>query len=87
MVIAHTIDTHNGKPVYRAMTASVAEGLSEKEIHEAFTRLHEKMKTPDPENPNLWTVRIGDFKLWGILDPGAGPSKEDVLTLLFPEDY
>ena len=87
MKIAHTIEQQNNKKLFRVFTATVAEKLSEEEIHEAFIQLREKMKTPDPENPNLWTVKIGDFKLWGILDPGAGPVKEDVLTLLFPEDY
>ena len=66
---------------------SVAERLSKKETHEAFTKLHEAIKTPDPDNPNLWVVTVAGYTLWGIFDPGAGPSKEDVLTLLFPEDY
>jgi len=87
MKIANKIEKHNGRTMYRVISASVDKRLSGKEIYEVFTQLHEKMKTPDPENPNLWTVRIGDFKLWGILDPGAGPANEDVLTLLFPEDY
>jgi len=73
--------------IYRVMTAAVADKLSDAEIHEAFEQLHEKMKTPDPDNPNLWIVHVRNHKLWGILDHGAGPSQKDLLTLLFPEDY
>ncbi len=69
------------------MTANVSTTLSPEQIQEAFNQLQEKMKVPDPENPNLWVVAIGKYKLWGILDHGAGPSQEDLLTLLFPEDY
>ena len=69
------------------MTASVADQLSDIEILIAFAQLAEKMKTQDPENPDLWVVTIGKHKLWGILDRGAGPNGMDSLTLLFPEDY
>ncbi len=70
------------------VTRNVATTLSPKQIDEAMTQLHEKMKFPDPGNPDLWTVEIdGGYRLWGILDHGAGPKGEDVLTLLFPEDY
>lgn len=86
MLIAHTIDKHNGKPLYRVMTATVAERLSEEETHEAFIQLHEKMKTPDPGNPNLWVVKIAGYKMLGILNSDAGPSIKNILTLLFPED-
>jgi len=87
MKIAHTIDQQDNKKLFKVFTATVAEKLTESEIHEAFAQLHEKMKTPDPENPNLWVVNVAGNRLWGILDPGAGPAKEDVLTLLFPDDY
>jgi len=83
----HTDEKINTNPIHRVMTAAVAEKLSEAEILEAFEKLYEKMKTPDRDNPNLWVVHIGNFKLWGILDHRAGPSQEDLLTLLFPEDY
>ena len=75
------------KPLYRVMTANVSAMLSPEQIQEAFNQLLEKMKVPDPDNPNLWVVVIGKYKLWGILDHGAGPDQEDLLTLLFPEDY
>ena len=87
MKIAHTIEQQDNKKLFRVYTATVAEKLTESEIHEAFTQLHEKMKTPDPDNPNLWTVTIDSRKIWGILDEGAGPDGEDLFTILFPEDY
>lgn len=68
-------------------TKNVVSTLTNLEIVQAFKRLSEKMKVHDPENPNLWVVKINGHKLWGILDEGAGPNREDVLTLLFPEDY
>jgi len=69
------------------MTRTVVDTLTPKQIDEAMTQLHEKMKVQDPANPDLWTVTVDGCKLWGILDHGAGPKGEDVLTLLFPEDY
>ena len=83
----HTVEKTNFKPIHRVMTAAVADKLSDTESHKAFEKLYEKMKTPDPDNPNLWVVHIDTHKLWGILDHRAGPSQEDLLTLLFPEDY
>lgn len=68
-------------------TAHVAAELTEEQLSLAYQELREKMKTPDPENPNLWAVMIDSRKLWGILDEGAGPHGEDVFTILFPEDY
>jgi hypothetical protein len=68
-------------------TAHVTAELSEEQLSRAYHELREKMKTPDPDNPNLWTVIIDGRKLWGILDEGAGPHGEDVFTILFPEDY
>ena len=69
------------------VTASVYQELSRNEIDETFEQLKEKMKKQDPENPDLWTVQISGYELWGILDHKAGPNKEDVLTILFPSDY
>ena len=73
--------------ICRVTTANVVATLDPEEIQAAFKELHECMKIPDPENPNLWVVMINNHKLWGILDRRAGPSQEDVLTMLFPEDY
>ena len=68
-------------------TAHVVHELNESQLSQTWLELREKMKTPDPDNPNLWTVMIDSRKLWGILDEGAGPHGEDVFTILFPEDY
>ena len=68
-------------------TSNVVHELNESQLSQAWLQLREKMKTPDPDNPNLWTVIIDSRKLWGILDEGAGPHGEDVFTILFPEDY
>ena len=58
-------------------TSNVVHELNESQLSQAWQQLREKMKTPDPENPNLWTVIIDDRKIWGILDEGAGPRGED----------
>ncbi|MBK8945348.1 MAG: hypothetical protein IPM32_08775 [Ignavibacteriae bacterium] len=56
-------------------------------MHEALQKLEVKMQKQDPLNPDLWTVYVNNYKLWGILDHRAGPTGEDLLTVLFPEDY
>ena len=68
-------------------TCGVSSTLSANEISEAVAQLREKMKVQDPDNPDLWTVEIGEHKLWGILDRRAGPKGENVCTILFPEEY
>ena len=87
MKIENINNNHCSENIFRVTTANVTATLDPEEIQAAFKELHESMKIPDPENPNLWVVTIGKHKLWGILDHRAGPSQEDVLTLLFPEDY
>ena len=87
MKTEHINNNHSSKIFLRVTTANVTATLDPEEIQVAFKKLHESMKTPDPENPNIWVVMIGKHKLWGILDHRAGPFQEDVLTLLFPEDY
>ena len=87
MVCVNIENPEADKNIFRVVSASVAQRLTGEEIHEAFTQLHEKMKTRDPDNPDLWVIEINDRKLWGILDRKAGASGEDVLTILFPEDY
>ncbi len=74
-------------PMIHVMTCGVQAELTPEEIYRANQQLMEKMKKPDPDNPNLWTVEIGRFKLWGILDEGAGPNGENIFTILFPNEY
>lgn len=68
-------------------TRAVAAKLTPEEMQEALQKLEVKMQKQDPLNPDLWTVYVNNYKLWGILDHRAGPNKEDLLTVLFPEDY
>ena len=69
------------------MTGHVAHTLTYAQIQKAMTQLQKKRQVVDPDNPYLWTVEVDGLVLWGILDHCAGPDKEDVLTLLYPEDY
>ncbi len=82
-----TTDTPKERKMYVVATANVVSTLSEQQLSTAYHQLREKMKTPDPDNPNLWSVSIDGWKIWGILDEGAGPQGEDLFTILFPEDY
>ena len=82
-----TKETETNNTLLIVTTRSVSLTLTSDEIQIALNLMKEKMKVFDPLNPNMWTVYIGLHKLWGILDYEAGPEKEDVLTLLFPEDY
>ena len=69
------------------VTRSIAARLTPEEIHRVLLDLREKMQTPDPDNPNLWSTQVGEQKIWGILDCGVGPGGADVLTIMFPSDY
>ena len=75
------------KSMQTVVSRRVFETLTPEQIHQAFTILFEKMKVPDPDNPNLWTVHVGGHRLWGILDEGAGTDGQDLLSLIYPEDY
>jgi hypothetical protein len=81
------IQNLESETVRTVVTRGVRDALSADEIRAAVTELREKMKTPDPENPNLWTVQVGPHTLWGILDEHAGPNGENVFTVLFPSEY
>ena len=75
------------KPMLTVVSRGVMDTLSPDELHTAASQLKQKMKVPDPDNPNLWTTEVGPYKLWGILDERAGPKGEDVFTVLFPKEY
>lgn len=81
---ANTVQT---RPMLTVVSRSVMDALSPDELHTAVGQLKQKMKTPDPDNPNLWSAEVGPYKLWGILDERAGPNGEDIFTVLFPSDY
>ena len=87
MNVAYLTANETKRRLYVVATANVTTKLSEQQLDRAYRELREKMKTPDPENPNLWTTTIDGRKVWGILDEGAGPQEEDLFTILFPEDY
>ena len=87
MNVAYLTANTTKKRLYVVATANVTTELSEQQLSKAYRELKEKMKTPDPENPNLWTTTIDGRKVWGILDERAGPHGEDLFTILFPEDY
>ncbi|MFC1550927.1 hypothetical protein ACFL6P_00040 [Candidatus Latescibacterota bacterium] len=87
MNVAYLTANTTKKRLYVVATANVTTELSEQQLARAYRELKEKMKTPDPENPNLWTITINGRKVWGILDERAGPQGEDLFTILFPEDY
>jgi hypothetical protein len=75
------------RPLLTVATRHVANSLTPEQLGQVMRELREKMKVQDPDNPDLWTVNVDKFTLWGILDHGAGPEGENVLTVLFPEDY
>ena len=77
----------NNGSLYIVASRAVATKLSPEEMQEALQKLKEKMQKQDPLNPDLWTVYVSNYKLWGILDHRAGPNGEDLITVLFPEDY
>lgn len=82
-----TIEKLGGNRIQTVVSRSVFDTLTPEQIHQAFTEMFEKMKVPDPDNPNLWTIHIAGHRIWGILDEGAGENGLDLLTLIFPEDY
>ena len=87
MNVAYLTAKSSTRRLYVVATANIAATLSPEQLSRAYSDLREKIKTPDPDNPNLWTTIIDGRKIWGILDEGAGPDGEDLFTILFPEDY
>ena len=85
MVEANSVRGKKG--LLTVATRNVADTLSPEEVACAFREIQRKMPVQDPNNPNLWTTEISGKTIWGILDERAGPKGENVLTLLFPEDY
>ncbi len=81
------LEQQNKGSLYIVASRAVALTLTPEEMQEALQKLEVKMQEQDPLNPDLWTVYVNNHKLWGILDHRAGPKGEDLLTVLFPEDY
>ena len=81
------LEQQNNGSLYIVASRAVDATLTPEEMQEALRKLEEKMQKQDPLNPDLWTVYVNNHKLWGILDHKAGPNGEDLLTVLFPEDY
>jgi len=81
------LEKQNNGSLYIVASRAVAAKLRPEEMQEALRKLEVKMQKQDPLNPDLWTVFVNNYKLWGILDHRAGPKGEDLLTILFPEDY
>ena len=76
-----------GSTIQTVVTNGISTTLTPEQIQQVFSEMFEKMKTPDPDNPNLWTVHISGHRIWGILDEGAGEDGRSLLTLLFPSEY
>ncbi|MBT4485495.1 MAG: hypothetical protein HOC71_17650 [Candidatus Latescibacteria bacterium] len=87
MNVAYLTTNTAQRRLYVVATANVTTELSEQQLAKSYRELMEKIKTPDPENPNLWTITVDGRKVWGILDERAGPEGEDLFTILFPKDY
>lgn len=84
----HPASTARAKrPLLVVATRNVVDTLSPEALARVTAQLRQAMKTPDPDNPNLWSAKAEDRTVWGILDQRAGPKGEDVFTILFPEDY
>ena len=81
------LEKQNNGSLYIVASRAVAAKLNPAEMQESLQKLEVKMQKQDPLNPDLWTVFVSNYKLWGILDHRAGPNGEDLLTILFPEDY
>jgi len=69
------------------LAENVTQRLTPDQIGEAMKSLHQQLPRPDPDNPGLWAIHVDDFELWALLDSGAGRYGEDVITVIFPEDY
>ena len=81
------LEQQNNGSLYIVASREVAAKLTPEQMQEALQKLEVKMQTQDPLNPDLWTVLVNNYKLWGILDHRTGPNGKDLLTVLFPEDY
>ena len=69
------------------LTENVTQRLAPEQIGEAMKSLHQRLPQPDLDNPGLWVIYVDDIELWALLDSGAGQFGEDVVTVIFPEDY
>ena len=69
------------------LTEKVTQRLTPTQIGEAMKSLHQKLPCMDPKNTGLWVIHVDNHELWAILDVGAGQYGEDVITVIFPEDY
>ena len=83
---AREIKTGAGGRLLTMATPQVVNALDEREIDEAFGALLRELEECNRQCQAPIEVSIAGQKLWGIIDPWAGPNGEDLLTLLYPND-
>ena len=86
-MICPTNNNKEERRIITVMTRGIQAELTPDEILIVYRELMEKMKTPDPNNPNLWSTKFKDRTIWGVLDEKAGPNGEDVFCIMYPSEY
>ena len=81
------ISKPNTNNIQTVVTKGLHETLTSKQVQQACKKAFEAMQTPDPDNPNLWTIHVDGYRIWAILDEGAGDDGRNLLSLLFPTEY
>ena len=81
------LEKQNNGSLYIDPSSKVKTTLSLNEMKETLKKLEEIMKMEASLNLDIWTVFVSNHEVWGVLDRRAGPNGEDLLSIIFLEEF
>ncbi len=81
------LEEQNNGSLYIDPSRKVKTTLSPKEMKETLKKIEEKMKIEASLNLDIHTVFVNQYELWGVMDRRAGPHGEDLLSIIFLEEF
>ena len=81
------IEKQNNGTLYIHPSKKIETIFTEKEMEEVLKKLEEIMMIEASLSLDLWTVNINNKEVWGLFDTRAGPNGEDLLTIIFSEEF
>lgn len=81
------LEEQNNGSLYIDPSRKVKTTLSPKGIKETLKKIEEKMKIEASLNLDIHAVFVNNRELWGVIDRRAGPHGEDLLSIIFLEEF
>ncbi|MFZ1289907.1 MAG: hypothetical protein WAR79_07445 [Melioribacteraceae bacterium] len=81
------IEKQNNGTLFIDPSNKIKTELTEKEVTELLTKLDEEIEKDSSLNLNMWSLNFNNKEIYGLLDSRAGPNEEDLLRIIFSEEF